>query len=49
MFVIPNVFLKRNLSYPKAIEAKQKSYSSESGLPASRYELLAMLQESGLI
>lgn len=49
MFVIPNVFLKRNLSYPEAMKAKQKSYSSESGSPASRYELLTMLRESGLI
>jgi len=49
MFVIPNVFLNRTLLYPKAIEAKRKSYSSESGSPTSRYELLTMLQESGLI
>lgn len=49
MFVIPNVFLKRKLMYPEAIKAKQKSYSSEDGSPTIRYELLAMLQESGLI
>lgn len=49
MFVIPNVYLKRNLSYPEAIEAKLKSYSSDSGTPAGREDLLAMLQESGLI
>lgn len=49
MFVIPNVYLKRTLSYPEAIEAKHKSYSSDSGSPAGREDLLAMLQESGLI
>lgn len=49
MFVIPNVFLKRNLSYPDAVEAKHSSYSSGSGLAAGRQELLAMLKESGLI
>ena len=49
MFVIPNVFLKRKLTYPEAIKAKQKSYSSEGDSPTSRAELLAMLQENGLI
>ncbi|AET70309.1 putative nucleoside-diphosphate sugar epimerase [Desulfosporosinus orientis DSM 765] len=49
MFVIPNVFLKRNLSYPNAVEANHSSYSSDRGPVAGRHELLAMLKESELI
>lgn len=49
MFVIPNMYLQREFSYPGAQKAVQKSYSSDAEAPVSRQELLAMLQENGLI
>lgn len=49
MFVIPNMFLQREFSYPEAQKAIQKSYSSEKETPVSRQELLVMLRENGLI
>lgn len=49
MFVIPNAFSKRNLSYPGAKKTNQKSYSSDDVPPVSCQKLLAMLKENGLI
>ncbi|SMC40266.1 polysaccharide biosynthesis protein [Sporomusa malonica] len=49
MFVIPNMFLQRELSYPGAKKAIQKSYSSDDEMLVSRQKLREMLQENGLI
>ncbi|CQR70442.1 UDP-N-acetylglucosamine 4,6-dehydratase (inverting) [Sporomusa ovata DSM 2662] len=49
MFVIPNMYLQRELVYPGAKKAIQKSYSSHDEASVSRQKLLTMLQENGLI
>lgn len=49
MFVIPNVYLHQELSYPGVQKAKLQSYSSDSVVPVSRLVLRSMLQETGLI
>lgn len=49
MFVIPNVYLQRDLTYLGARKAEIKSYSSDSVKPVSQQLLRSMLLETKLI
>lgn len=49
MFVIPNAYLQRELTYPDRKRAERRGYSSDTETPVSPQVLLSMLQEAGLI
>lgn len=49
MFIIPNAYLNRNLSYQAARKAEIHPYSSDTVVPVSQNIFRSMLQESGLI
>ncbi|CUH94422.1 putative membrane protein MJ1061 [Propionispora sp. 2/2-37] len=49
MFIVPNAYLQREFSYPGAVKAQQKSYSSHDVLPVNRQILSSMLRENKLI